>query len=61
MSKENNDGSDFQAYRHRGNSKHFSECSYVLRTLGDTSTDPSQANVVIHYNAETGKVTTHIR
>ena len=56
-----NDGSDFQAYRHSDELGHYSQCSYVLRTLGDTSTDPSKASVVIHYDAKTGKVTTRIR
>lgn len=56
----NNDGSDFQAYRVR-NGTAYNECHYILRTLGDTASDITTAEMAIQYNAETGIVTTIIQ
>nr|WP_017220495.1 hypothetical protein [Moritella dasanensis] len=52
------DGKDFTAYRHKadgGSDK--SQCTYVLRTLGDTQ-NRKNADISINYDSETGRVTT---
>lgn len=48
-------GSDFQAYRHRAeiNPDAQSQCTYVLRTLGDTQ-GYQDAEIVIKYDSVTG-------
>lgn len=56
----NDDGSDFQSYRHRGDEGFNSQCSYVLRSLGDDKSY-QLADMVINYDAEKGKVTTIFR
>ncbi|BAJ00776.1 type II secretion system protein [Shewanella violacea] len=50
-------GSDFQAYRHKAetNPDAQSQCTYVLRTLGDTQ-GYQDADIVINYNSVTGRV-----
>ncbi|GIC75692.1 prepilin-type N-terminal cleavage/methylation domain-containing protein [Moritella sp. F3] len=52
--------SDFQSYRHKGEEGYNSQCSYVLRSLGDTESYKLAA-MVINYDAEKGKVTTIFR
>ncbi|NQZ92134.1 MAG: prepilin-type N-terminal cleavage/methylation domain-containing protein [Moritella sp.] len=58
------DGSDFEAYRHKGTtpgSNYRNQCTYVLRSLGDRETNKDKAKMVINYDAEQGKVTTIFR
>jgi len=60
----NDDGSDFEAYRHKGmtpGSNYRNQCTYVLRSLGDRETDKDKAKMVINYDAEQGNVTTIFR
>jgi len=58
------DGSDFEAYRHKGTtpgSNYRNQCTYVLRSLGDRETNKDKAKMVINYDAEKGKVTSIFR
>ncbi|CED60908.1 Putative uncharacterized protein [Moritella viscosa] len=51
------DGSDFTAYRHKASGGITqSQCSYILRTLGDTTNKPKDAKMLINYDSETGRV-----
>lgn len=54
---ENNDGSDYQSYRHEAptNPDGETHCSYVLRSLGDEK-GREQADYVIIYDSREGKV-----
>lgn len=55
------DGSDFTAYRHRPDGGgDTSQCTYVLRTLGDTG-NRRTAKMSINYDAETGRVVSIFR
>ena len=58
------DGSDFEAYRHKGTepgNSYSNQCTYVLRSLGDSETNKNKAKIVINYDAETGRVITIFR
>jgi len=62
VSKSNiNNDSEFQAYRHSSAvaSDGLHQCSYVLRTLGDTQ-GYQDAEIVINYNSITGTAVTRI-
>lgn len=53
------DGTDFTAYRHKADGgSDQSQCTYVLRTLGDTTDKRKKAKISINYDSETGRVTT---
>ncbi|QBF83396.1 prepilin-type N-terminal cleavage/methylation domain-containing protein [Shewanella maritima] len=52
----NDDGSDYQSYRHQddnSNSGHASQCTYVLRTLGETR-GRRNAEIKIQYDSVGG-------
>ncbi|QFI38260.1 prepilin-type N-terminal cleavage/methylation domain-containing protein [Moritella marina ATCC 15381] len=50
---------DFTAYRHKADAgSDQSQCTYVLRTLGDTTNNRKKAKISINYDSETGRVTT---
>ncbi|MCK8045359.1 prepilin-type N-terminal cleavage/methylation domain-containing protein [Shewanella sp. 1CM18E] len=57
-----NDDSDFQAYRHQAdtNPDGLTECTYVLRTLGDTQ-GREQADMKIVYDSVAGTVKSFIK
>lgn len=57
-----NNNSDFQAYRHQAeiNPDGQTQCSYVLRTLGDTK-GYQQADIKIVYDSVAGSATAVIR
>lgn len=49
----NNDGSDYQAYRHQNSAGDQALCTYVLRTLGDTA-GRNSADIKIVYDSVAG-------
>ncbi|QUM88579.1 prepilin-type N-terminal cleavage/methylation domain-containing protein [Moritella sp. 36] len=62
VSLNKNDDTDFTAYRHRAdNGSGKSQCSYILRTLGDTTNNPADAKILINYDSETGRVVSVFR
>ena len=58
VSRIKGDGSDFTAYRHKADGgTDQSQCTYILRTLGDTTNKPAKAKISINYDSKTGRVT----
>jgi len=56
------DNTDFTAHRHSAdNGSDKSQCSYILRTLGDTTNKPADAKMLINYDSETGRVVSVFR
>ncbi|MDX2320481.1 MAG: prepilin-type N-terminal cleavage/methylation domain-containing protein [Moritella sp.] len=62
VSQKISDDTDFTSYRHKvsnsGSGSDLSQCTYILRTLGDTTNDPTKAKMAINYDSETGRVIT---
>lgn len=57
VSSDKSDDTDFTAYRHTApGGADQSQCTYILRTLGDTTNKPEKAKMSINYDSETGRV-----
>ncbi|QUM77205.1 prepilin-type N-terminal cleavage/methylation domain-containing protein [Moritella sp. 24] len=57
VSSKQSDNTDFTSYRHTppgGGDQ--SQCTYILRTLGDKTSKPEDAKMSINYDSETGRV-----